>query len=89
MNGIFGVLCSGAPWRDLPERNVNWKTIYYRFNRWSKSGLINCIFNKLLQILDENEHLDWDAIALDDNNVRALKAAAGAKNTTMNSTVMG
>ncbi len=90
MNGIFWVLCSGAPWRDLPERYGNWKTIYNRFNRWSKSGVINCIFDKLLQILDEKELLDWDAIALDGSNVRALKAAAGAKkNTTMNSTVMG
>ncbi|WP_155522487.1 transposase, partial [Serratia microhaemolytica] len=34
MNGIFWVLCSGAPWRDLPERYGNWKTIYNRFNRW-------------------------------------------------------
>ncbi|WP_155242652.1 IS5 family transposase [Dickeya zeae] len=79
MNGIFWVLCSGAPWRDLPERYGNWKTIYNRFNRWSKSGVINCIFDKLLQILDEKELLDWDAIALDGSNVRALKAAAGAK----------
>ncbi|WON76999.1 IS5 family transposase [Serratia sp. UGAL515B_01] len=79
MNGIFWVLCSGAPWRDLPERYGNWKTIYNRFNRWSKSGVINSIFNKLLQILDENKLIDWDAIALDGSNIRALKAAAGAK----------
>jgi len=90
MNGIFWVLCSGAPWRDLPERYGNWKTIYNRFNRWSKSGVINSIFNKLLQILDENELIDWDAIALDGSNIRALKAAAGAKkNTLMNSRIMG
>lgn len=90
MNGIFWVLCSGAPWRDLPERYGNWKTIYNRFNRWSKSGVINSIFNKLLQILDESELIDWDAIALDGSNIRALKAAAGAKkNTPMNSRSMG
>ncbi len=41
-------------------------------------------------MLDEKELLDWDAIALDGSNVRALKAAAGAKkSTTMNSTVVG
>lgn len=55
MNGIFWLLCSGAPWRDLPERYGHWKTIYNRFNRWSKAGIINNIFNKLLQILDEKE----------------------------------
>ena len=90
MNGIFWVLCSGAPWRDLPERYGHWKTIYNRFNRWSKSGIINSIFNRLLQILDEKKLIDWDAIALDGSNIRALKAAAGAKkNIPMNSTIMG
>ncbi|EOL8851569.1 IS5 family transposase [Klebsiella michiganensis] len=79
MNGIFWVLCSGAPWRDLPERYGHWKTIYNRFNRWSKMGIINSIFNKLLFILDENGLVGWDAIALDGSNIRALKAAAGAK----------
>ncbi|MGE0972117.1 IS5 family transposase [Klebsiella sp. WOUb02] len=48
INGMFWVLCSGAPWRDLPERYGPWKTVYNRFNRWSKSGVINIIFNKLL-----------------------------------------
>lgn len=79
MNGIFWVLCSGAHWRDLPERYGHWKTIYNRFNRWSKAGVINNIFNRLLQILDEQELVDWDVIALDGSNIRALKAAAGAK----------
>lgn len=79
MNGIFWVLCSGAPWRDLPERYGNWKTIYNRFNRWSKSGIINSIFNKLLHVLDERKLIDWDAIALDVSNIRALKSVAGAK----------
>ncbi|ADP10909.1 IS427 family transposase [Erwinia sp. Ejp617] len=90
MNGIFWVLCSGAPWRDLPERYGHWKTIYNRFNRWAKTGVMDSIFNKLLQILDEKELIDWDVIALDGSNIRALKAAAGAKkNIRMNSRIMG
>lgn len=36
INGMFWVLCSGAPWRDLPERYGPWKTVYNRFNRWAK-----------------------------------------------------
>jgi transposase len=76
------VLCSGAPWRDLPERYGHWKTVYNRFNRWSKAGIMNSIFNKLLQILDEKKLVDWDVIALDGSNIRALKAAAGAKKTS-------
>ena len=40
---------------------------------------MNSIFNKLLHILDEKKLVDWDVIALDGSNIRALKAAAGAK----------
>ncbi|MCK3669783.1 IS5 family transposase [Photorhabdus noenieputensis] len=79
MNGMFWVLCSGAPWRDLPERYGPWKTVYNRFNRWSKSGIINKIFNRLLSILDEKCLIDWSEICLDGSHVRASKDAAGAK----------
>jgi transposase len=33
INGIFWILRSGAPWRDVPERYGNWKTVYDRFRR--------------------------------------------------------
>ena len=82
MNGIFLVLCSGAPWRDLPERYGHWKTVYNRFNRWSKQGIINIIFNQLLQFLDEKGQIDWQSVSIDGSHIRALKAAAGAKKTS-------
>jgi transposase len=34
LNGIFWVLRTGSPWRDLPERYGPPTTIYNRFNRW-------------------------------------------------------
>jgi transposase len=39
MNGIFWVLRTGAPWRDLPERYGPYTTAYNRFNRWRKAGV--------------------------------------------------
>ena len=39
MNGIFWVLRSGAPWRDLPERYGPRTTCYNRFVRWRKAGV--------------------------------------------------
>ena len=33
LNGIFWILCSGAKWRDLPERYGPWKTVYQRFRQ--------------------------------------------------------
>ena len=48
LNGIFWVLRSGAPWRDLPERYGPRTTCYNRFVRWRKAGawdrLMNAIF---------------------------------------------
>lgn len=38
LNGIFRVLRSGAPWRDLPERYGPRTTCYNRFVRWRKAG---------------------------------------------------
>lgn len=66
MNGIFWRLCSESPWRDLPERYGHWKTIYN-------------LLNRSLSILDGKKLIDWDAIAPDGSNIRALKAAEGAK----------
>lgn len=36
VNGIFWVLRTGSPWRDLPERYGPYTTVYNRFNRWAK-----------------------------------------------------
>ncbi|CBJ79301.1 transposase [Xenorhabdus bovienii str. Jollieti] len=76
MNGVFWV---GAPWHDLPERYGPWKTVYNRFNRGSKSGIIDKIFNRLLSVLDEKGLIDWSEICLDGSNIRISKDAAGAK----------
>ncbi|NTJ08707.1 IS5 family transposase [Rhizobium lusitanum] len=39
LNGIFWVLRSGAPWRDVPERYGPYTTCYNRFRRWMKAGI--------------------------------------------------
>src|ERR1700744_6439813 len=38
LNGIFWVLRSGAPWRDLPETYSPRTTCYNRFVRWRRAG---------------------------------------------------
>jgi transposase len=37
LNGIFWVLRSGAPWRDLPDCYGPYTTCYNRFVRWRRS----------------------------------------------------
>ena len=39
LNGIFWVLRSGAPWRDLPVNFGPYTTCYNRFVRWRRAGV--------------------------------------------------
>jgi transposase len=38
LNGIFWVLRSGAPWRDLPDSFGLYTTCYNRFVRWRRAA---------------------------------------------------
>jgi transposase len=46
-NGIFWVLRSGAPWRDLPEGCGPHTTCYNRFVRWRRAGVWDRIMEAL------------------------------------------
>jgi transposase len=47
LNGIFWVLRSGAPWRDLPEVYGPRTTCYNRFVRWRRAGVWDEIMDAL------------------------------------------
>jgi transposase len=47
LNGIFWVLRSGAPWRDLPEAFGPYTTCYNRFVRWRRAGVWSAIIDAL------------------------------------------
>ena len=47
LNGIFWVLRSGAPWRDLPGNFGPYTTCYNRFVRWRRAGVWGKIMNTL------------------------------------------
>ena len=64
---------AGVPWRDLPARFGDWKIVYQRFSRWSKSGVLARIF-KLLASDPDNEYMMIDATI-----VRAHQHSAGAQ----------
>ena len=68
-NGILWVMCTGASWRDIPERYGKWNTIYKCFAHWS--NLV--IFEHL------SSESDFAELSIDSTYVKAHKAAAGAK----------
>jgi transposase len=52
LNGIFWVLRSGAPWRDLPGRFGPRTTCYNRFARWRKVGVVDRLTDALTATRD-------------------------------------
>ena len=73
LNGIFWVLRSGAPWRDLPERYGPYTTVYNRFNRWRKA----VVWDRLMGAI--SAAYDGDIQMIDSLVIRVHQHAAGAK----------
>src|SRR5882724_9959383 len=72
MNGIFFVLRTGIPWRDLPERYGPYTTAYNRFNRWSERGIWGRMFTALAAKSRDSLQM------IDSTIVKAHRAAAAA-----------
>ena len=79
IDGMLWVLVTGAPWRDLPKEFGPWQTVYDRFNRYRRDGMIDRILDRLKLKRNEQGRIDCDLFCIDGSNVRAARAAAGAK----------
>lgn len=79
VNGILWVLNSGAPWRDIPESYGKWQSVYHRYRRWTREGLFARILHTLQLELDSQGRIDWSQFNIDGSNIRAERAAAGAR----------
>jgi transposase len=80
LDGLFWVLSTGAPWRDLPaDRFGPWQTVYDHFSKWRKSGVFASIIEALQVELDNRGYIDWELWCVDGASVRAARAAAGAE----------
>ena len=66
-------MCTGASWRDIPERYGKWNTIYKCFAHRSNLGIFKEIFEKL------STESDFSELSIDSTYVKAHKAATGAK----------
>jgi transposase len=64
---------TGVPWRDLPQDFGPWKTVFNRFDRWSKAGK----WSRLLKSLQADRDDEWHS--LDSTINRAHQHAAGGK----------
>ncbi|MCY4141941.1 MAG: IS5 family transposase [Rhodobacteraceae bacterium] len=84
MNGIFFVLRTGTPWRDLPERYGPYTTCYDRDNRWSKNGIWASIMKELQRLAGDDGGSDDGSAGsvrlrmVDSSSVRVHRHGAGA-----------
>jgi transposase len=86
LNGIFWILGTGAPWRDLPERFGSCKTVHRYFSQWRRTGVFAKMVEALQVKLDANGQIDWELWCVDGANVRASRAAAGAEKKVSSTT---
>ena len=73
INGVFWILRTGAPWRDLPETYGNWKNVHRRFCRWRDKG----IWERILEALVDDTDFEW--LMIDASHVKVHPDAAGAR----------
>ena len=73
INGMFYILRTGSPWRDLPERYGPYTTVYNRFNRWRKAGIWDRLMDAIVKAHDGEVQM------IDSSIVRVHQHAAGVE----------
>ena len=72
---IFHRLKTGCQWRELPTKQffsdkiLNWNTVYYHFNKWSKNGCWSKIWINILK--GNRHHLDLSSVEFDGSHTPA------------------
>lgn len=72
LNALVFMARNGGPWRDLPPTLGHWNTVWRRFDRWSRAGVWQRLFDTF-----QDPDLDW--LLIDTTSIRAHQHAAGAR----------
>jgi transposase len=80
LNALLYVTEHGCKWRGLPKHFGNWHSIYMRMNRWSKSGVVDRVFEKLQ--LEQIVRIKIEAFSLDSTIVKVHPDGTGALKKT-------
>jgi len=73
INGVFWILRTGAPWRDLPPVYGDWKNTHRRFTRWRDKN----IWENLLEKLVDAPNMEW--LMIDASHIKVHQHGTGAR----------
>ena len=77
LDGIFWILRTGAPWRDLPEEFGPWATAWDLFDTWNADGTLDAILSRLRAAGIDAGLVDGELWCVDGTVVRAARCAGG------------
>ena len=80
INAVLYVLENGCKWSALPERFGNWFTVYARFRRWWRSGVLERPFAALRE--QEAVGEDADCFGFDSTSAEVHPDGTRARKTT-------
>ena len=80
LNALLFVAEHGCKWRGLPKRFGPWHTIYTRMNRWSKSGVLDQVFELLQR--EQIVRIKIEAVKMDSTIVKVHPDGTGALKKT-------
>ena len=80
LNALLYIAEHGCKWRGMPKRFGPWHTIYTRMNRWSKSGVLDQVFEQLQR--EQIVRIRIEAVSLDSTIVKVHPDGTGALKKT-------
>ena len=73
VEAVLWIARTGAPWRDIPECYGHWHRVYVRYDRWSRKG----VWEKLFEAVSDDPDLEY--LMVDGSIVRVHQHGAAQK----------
>ncbi|MEN0066799.1 MAG: IS5 family transposase [Myxococcota bacterium] len=84
VEGVFWILRTGAPWRDLPSKFGRWNSVFRRFRRWACVGRWRQMAEEIRRAEEPEEIFLLDSLI-----VKAHPDSAGARGSTASAEALG